>query len=227
MIYVIAGEDIASSRNKLTELLEGKPNVIRLHGKKATIAELDEALSGESLFSDSKTIVIEYFTKLSPEAKALELLERFEEEKNTDVILWDEADLSKKKFSKNVQVFNFLFPKFYYAFLDTFEPKSKKTLELLQEVLKTFEPEQVLYGLVRRVRQLLIMKSTNYLDFSEFKRMQSWQISKLKKQAELWTEDQLKSVFVSLAQLDEKIKTSGLTMPLTSHLDILLLSELN
>ena len=227
MLCVIAGEDIVSSRKKLTELLSDKPHIIQLDGKKASIVELDEALSAGSLFSESKTVVLENFSKLKPEVKVWELLEKFEKDKNTDVILWDEVDLSKMKFPKIVHVFKFLFPKFYYAFLDSFEPGSKKTLELLQEVLKTFEAEQVLYGLVRRVRQLLVMKSNKHSEFSEFKRMQSWQISKLRKQAELWTEKQLKRVFVSLAELDEKIKTSGLTMPLASHLDMILLSDLN
>lgn len=224
MIYVIGGEDVVASRKKLIELLEGKPNVIRLDGKKATIAELDEVLSSGSLFSDSKTIVVESFTKLKPEAKIWEL---FEKEKSTDIILWDEADLLKKKFPKSVKAFNFLFPKFYYVFLDSFEPGSKKTLELLHEVLKTFEAEQVLYGLVRRVRQMIILKSNNYSSFSEFKRMQSWQISKLKTQASLWSETQLKKVFLELAELDEKMKTSSLSMPLSHHLDIILLSDLN
>lgn len=237
MIYIITGEDIVSSRKKLTELLSEKTNIIRLDGKKANIAEFDEALSSGSLFSDSKTIVVENFTKLSaqgrsasggkPEAKVWELLERFEKEKSTDIILWDEADLGKNKFSKSVKVFNFSFPKFYYAFLDSFEPRSKDSLKLLQDVLKTLEPEQVLYGLVRRIRQLLIIKSGDYSKFSEFKRMQSWQLSKLKKQASLWSGEQLKRVFLELAELDEKMKTSNLTMPLSKHLDILLLSDLN
>ncbi|OGH16707.1 MAG: hypothetical protein A3C30_01045 [Candidatus Levybacteria bacterium RIFCSPHIGHO2_02_FULL_40_18] len=227
MIYIISGEDVVSSRNKLSELLSGKENIVRLDGKKATIAELDEALLGGSLFSDSKVVVLEYFSKLKPEVRVWEILNQVQNDKSTDVILWDDIDLSKKKFPKKVQIFNFLFPKFYYAFLDSFEPNSKKTLELLTEVLKTFEPEQVLYGLVRRVRQLLIIKSNNYSEFSEFKRVQSWQISKLKKQANLWSENQLKKAFLELAKLDEKMKTSNLPLPLASHLDILLLSELN
>ena len=237
MIFVIAGEDTVSSRKKLTELLSEKQNIVRLDGKKTMIAELDEALLGNNLFSDSKTVVLEHFSKLSakgrsafggkPEIKVWELIEKFEKDKNTDVILWDDVDLAKKKYTKNVKFFNFSFPKFYYIFLDSFEPGSRKPLELLREVLKTLNSEQVLYGLVRRVRQLIIIKSNNYPDFSELKRMQPWQISKLKKQASLWSEEKLKKTFLELAELDEKMKTGSLPMPLASHLDIILLSELN
>jgi len=73
----------------------------------------------------------------------------------------------------------------------------------------------------------LIVKSDNYIEFDEFKKMQSWQIGKLKKQSEMWSEKQLKNAFVSFAELDEKLKTSALTMDLSAHLDILLLSDLN
>ncbi len=229
MIYVITGEDIVTSRKKLTELLEDKQNIIRLEGTKATIAELDEALSSGSLFADSKTIVLENFTKLKPEATVLKLLEKFEKEKNTDIILWDEAEMSAKikNAIKSAKIFSFSFPKFYYQFLDGLSPGTKGSVIFLHEVLKIFEPEQVLYGLTKRVRQLLMVKLGSEKDFAELRRMQSWQIGKLKKQASLWREDELKKVFLELAELDEKMKTSNLSMPLSKHLDILLLSDLN
>src|SRR3990167_1412330 len=100
MIYIISGEDIVSSRKKLTELIENKQNIIRLDGKKASIVELDEALVSGNLFFDSKVVVLESFSKLKPEAKVWELIEKFEKDKNVDIILWDEVDFSKKKLSK-------------------------------------------------------------------------------------------------------------------------------
>lgn len=237
MVYIIVGEDTVSSRKKLTELLESKSNIIRLDGKKCSIAELDEALLSGSLFSDSKTVVVENFTKLSaqgrsafggkPEGKVWDLIEKFEKDDSTDVILWDEVDLGKKKFARDVKVFNFSFPKFYYAFLDGFKPASPENTRMFAEVIKTLETEQVLYGLIRRVRQLMIMKTDNHSEFSEIKRMQGWQLSKLKKQASFWSEEELKKVFLQLAELDEKIKTGGMPLSLSKHLDILLLSDLN
>ena len=115
----------------------------------------------------------------------------------------------------------------YYTFLDSYAPPPTRSFELLHEVLKNFEAEQVLYGLIRRLRHLLVLKAANYPEFSEFKNMQSWQIERLKKQADIWREEDLKKVFVELLALDEKIKTSALTMNLAQHLDIILLSHLN
>jgi len=226
MIYVIAGEDIVSSRNKLNELLAKKANVVRIDGKKGSVGDLDTALVSDSMFAGEKAVVVENFTKLKPESKVFELAARFEQDKNTDIIFWDEADLGKKKFA-DVKVFNYSFPKSYFTFLDSYVPGSEKSLELFNEVLKTFEAEQVLYGLIRRVRQMLVLKSNDYPDFSEFSRMQSWQLGRLKQQSSRWSEDELKKAFLQLCELDEKIKTSGLTMPLSNHLDIILLSDLN
>lgn len=226
MITLVCGEDITSSRDKLNDLLAGKKNIVRFDGKKTTLAELDTELASDNLFASSKVIVVENFSKLKPLEKVLELLKKFESDKNIEIILWDESDISAKikPVLKSAKISSFSFPKFYYSFLDGYTPKSSNSLKLLHEVLKTLEPEQILYGLTKRVRQLLIIRTGDYSQFQEFGRMQGWQIGKLKTQADFWTEEQLKDAFLSLGELDEKIKTSALTMPLSHHLDIILLS---
>ena len=228
MIYIFTGEDITASRIKLNGQILGK-TPIRIEGKKSTAAELEIQLASSGLFDEGKSFVIENFLKFKPQEKLTEFVIKFEKDKTTDIFLWDEADMpiKVKNSLKNAMVFQFTFPKYYYSFLDNLEPQSKRTLELLSQVLKTFEPEQVLYGLIKRIRQLLVLKSDNYQEFSEFAKMQEWQISKLRPQANRWSEQDLKQLFVKLSTLDEKIKTSGLTMPLSAHLDILLMSDLN
>ena len=230
MIYIIVGDDIVSSRDKLTELTSGKANVVRIDGNKASIADIEMALESNSLFSEKKIIVIEQFGKVKPVDKLVDLVSKFIKDQNSDVILWDDMEVSAKISSslKSAKIFTFSFPKVYFAFLDGLSPKdSVQSLELLHQVLKTYAAEQVLYSIIKRIRQLLIVKSDNYIEFDEFKKMQSWQIGKLKKQSEMWSEEQIKNAFVSFAELDEKLKTSALTMDLSAHLDILLLSDLN
>jgi DNA polymerase III delta subunit len=140
--------------------------------------------------------------------------------------LWDEQDFSKKKF-ENATLFNFMFPKLYFTFLDSYEPSSNKSVSQLNDVLNSFEAEQILFGLIKRVRQLLILKAGNYMDFSEFAKMQSWQLGKLKMQSAKWSEKQLEKALLLLSELDEKLKTSALPMPLSNHLDIILIPDLN
>ena len=65
------------------------------------------------------------------------------------------------------------------------------------------------------------------MEFSEFKVMQPWQLGKLQKQSQAFSEADLSKIFLRLAALDEEIKTGALTLNLSKHLDILLLSDLN
>ncbi len=229
MITILAGEDVISSRNKLNDFLRDKKNPIRLDGKKITLADIEMQLSSGSLFVVEKTIVIDGFSKFKPQDKLIEQLLNFEKDKSTHIFLWDESDPSAKLKNsfKGTPILNFAFPKFYYTFLDTFEPGSKKTLELLSQVLKTFEAEQVLYGLIKRIRQLMVLKGDSYMEFSEFAKMQEWQLSKLRSQAARFQESDLKKIFIKLADLDKLLKTSSMTMPLQAYLDNLIIGDLN
>ena len=217
-----------SSRNKVSELTANTENVVRVDGKKSTLAQVATALETDSLFSSKKTVVVEHFTKVKPLPDLIARVLELSNNPDTEIILWDadDPDVKTKNALKVAKSYLYTFPKPYYSFLDSFAPNSSSSLELLHEVLKTFEPEQALYGLTRRVRHLLVLKANDYSNFSDFKRMQSWQLGKLKQQSNLWSEKQLEKVFMELAELDEKIKTSALTMPLANHLDILLMQDL-
>lgn len=228
MLYVITGEDIVSSRKKLNELLELSTDIARLDGKKATIAEVEMALVSNALFSDQRKIVIEYFSKVKPQEKLIEHAKRVENDKDTDIILWDVTDPGAKiRAVKSAKSFSYTFPKVYFNFMDGLTPANSSSVKIYREVLKTYEPEQILYSIIKRIRQLLILKSDNYQQFEEFAKMQEWQIGRLKSQASKWSEKQLSEAFLKYSALDEKIKTSGLTMDLSKHLDIILTQDLN
>ncbi|HVT01703.1 MAG TPA: hypothetical protein VHE53_05775 [Patescibacteria group bacterium] len=228
MIYLIAGEDEINSRKKLTDLLVGKKNIIRLDGKKAQLSTVLDAFVAKDLFSVERNVVVENFSKIKPQKEFYEKILETESDKTLNLFLWegDTLDTKTKNALKAIKQFNYSFPKFYFAFLDSFSPNSKESVHLLHEVLKTLEAEQVLYGLIKRVRQLLALKSSNYGSFSEFLKMQSWQLGKLRSQSNLWSEEELKDKFLELIELDEKMRTSGLTMSLADHLDIILSPDL-
>lgn len=230
MLYIIYGEDQASSRNKLIELIGGSKDILRIDGKKQGVPEIESQLSAGNLFSDKKTVIIEYFSKIKPQAELIKIIQTFSSDQNVQIIMWDEDDLDKRLIEKlgNAKTFAFSFPKLFYSFLDGFFPKSGKTSrELLNQLLKNTSPEQLVYSLIKRLRQLMILKTGEYEEFEEFKRMGDWQIGKLRKQAGLWSDEELKKTFLKFAEVDEKIKTGGLSLPLAKHLDILFLSDLN
>lgn len=223
MIYLIFGEDTASSRNKLSGLLTESQNIIRIDGKKQKLAEIDTFFVSNSLFSEKKNIVVDRFTKVTPQKEFFEKVQSFEKNPDTNIFLWEASDLTPKVKSafKTAKVFSFAFPKFYYEFLDEYKP-NVSSVKIFHQVLKTFEAEQALYGLIRRIRQLIIIKGGNASASSEFKSVQSWQLSKLERQANFWSEKQLGDAFLELTELDEKMKTGALTMSLQAHIDILL-----
>src|SRR5687768_12699821 len=97
MLYIITGEDTASSRKKLSELLEGFEDTIRLDGKKSTVGEIEMALTSGGLFSEKKSVVIENFTKAKPFEALVEHALKYVKDLTTNVILWDEAELTTKQ----------------------------------------------------------------------------------------------------------------------------------
>ncbi len=228
MIYILSGEDIASSRKKISELVGSNKNYIQLDAKKQTLQDIEVHLKTDSLFSEKKVVLIENFTKLKSQKEFFEMLSNFLKDTNFEIILWEPVEISSavKQQLRDAKHFLFVFPKLYYNLLDSFVP-NKDNSKLLREVLKSFEPEQVLYGLTKRVRQLLVLKGANYNNYPEFRRMQDWQLSKLRKQASLWSDEALTSVFIKLCDMDEELKTGAFSLPLEKHLDILLVSELN
>ncbi len=229
MIHIISGEDVVASRNRLNELILEDANITRLDGKKNTVEEISKTFSDGNLFDSKICVVIENYTKIKSVDAFAAVIQQFGKNPDIKIVLWDENDpaLKLKNAFKNANYLNFTYPKVYFNFLDRLSPVlSKDFLALLHEVLKTYSSEQILYSIIKRIRQLLLIK-LDARTSREFQSMQGWQTQKLQKQANLWTEDQLKSAFVSYVALEEMIKTSGLTMDLASHLDILLISDLN
>ncbi len=230
MVTLIHGDDISSSRSKLVSILEAETNVTKINCKKQKLAEIADALQGDSLFDIKKTIVLENFSKIKPIDDLVNLILPLHSSQNTKIILWEIAELDKRLLTKLKvkEVFLYTFPKYFYQFLDSFLQKSGKSeAQLLKKLLLTSDPEQVFYSLIKRVRQLYIAKLGIERQFSETAKMSDWQLSKIRNQAASWEQGKLADTYIRLSDLEEKMKTSGLTMSLTAHLDFLLLSDLN
>lgn len=228
MIYILHGDDNVSSRTKLISLIGSDSAVTKIDGKKQSHSEILDAMQADNLFSQKRTIVIEFFTKIKPLEPIISNLSQFNKDKDTVVILWDNASIDKRITDKikGANIHQFSYPKFFYLFLDGLSPNNTgKSIEILGKLLNSYDPEQILYAMVKRVRQLILLKTGAYKNSSEFNKMAPWQAEKLKKQADSWTADQLKNFFIKLAETDELIKTGGLTVPLAKHLDFVLLTS--
>ena len=63
MIYIIHGEDVVSSREKLTSLKKENPqsDLTEINGENLSLFNLQETLNSMSLFYIAKTFIIENF----------------------------------------------------------------------------------------------------------------------------------------------------------------------
>lgn len=227
-MIIIHGEDITKSREKLDEILAERDSVKRFDGKKLRDSDIPLIFSTTELFDEGKTIVIENCKGMTKQV--LEKVLASYTKSDNELVLWQSGNYDArliKKF-KDAQVFAFPLPKYYFIFLDTLAPhKGKQVHTTYQQLLESYVPEQIYFSLVKRVRQLMIIKSGNAHEFEEFAKMNSWQRSKLDAQARQWSTKSLSEFYAKLYDTEVRIKTSTLPTNLATHLDILLLSELH
>lgn len=225
MKYLLHGDDLVNSRAYLTDLTQGH-SVTSLDGKKLAVAELEEHVFSNSLFVEEKAIVVENLFSKNPKKKELVVfINSFNGQ--TLLILWEEKKLPKTTFSslKDTTVKDFLFPSSYFQFLDSFSQGNGKRLFIMFEgLLKTMSEEQIFYSLIKRIRLLLILASNGKSD--ELLKMAPWQLSKLKNQLRQWNSPSLASFYQSLLDTEIKLKTGGLPIGLSKHLDTLMLTQL-
>lgn len=228
MIIVIHGDDITQLTKRLDDFLQ-KNWTVRIDAKKTTVEEIEKNFRTDSLFDESRTIIVENIKTASKGTLDRIVALSNASSLSTKVVIYNTVPLDLriiKKF-KTDTVFEYKLPKLYFQFLDYINPgNALNAHKTLQKLSSSYTSEQLFYSLVKRVRQLLMLKTGDYHGFEELAKMGDWQIGKLKKQAALWEREDLVRVYRKLFELEKGMKTSALPAPLLSHLDILLASEL-
>lgn len=228
MIYILHGDDIVSSRKRLTSLTSGVEPII-ITSDKSNFLDIQNALQASDLFVEKKCVLVEHIFKLSKSdfEKALLLFEKVASDNQTMLILWQNSQMTKLQISKfkKAVVESFVMPKLFFTFLDNFSPKNLEfELQTLSH-MTNIDEMQIFYALVKRIRQLFMIKTGG--NFEELLKMSPWQKEKLEKQAYQWKENELENAYADLFDLEKKIKSSGLFLPLRKHLDIMLVSALH
>jgi DNA polymerase III delta subunit len=226
MKYILHGDDNVASREVLRELTSDL-NVTLLDGKNLTLSIFEESLLSTSLFDDKKAVVVEdLFLKNKKKKDFIKFLKTAKT--NTLVVFWERAKVPKTSFSSlsDLNAREFSLPQNYFLFLDTLTPQnSKRVFFLFHELIETKGEELIFYSILKRLR-LLLELSNGTTNVSDFKKMTPWQIDKLKKQLRLWNTDKLLNFYSKLQDMEIKLKSGGLPLGLSKHLDILILSEL-
>ncbi len=226
MITLIHGDDLEKIERSIIDLTAGV-KIERIDGAKLKIKELEEKLLGESLFGEESVFLIERLFKNKTKKDLFQFI--FSHKDNLSIILIERSKLNKRDLGayKFNTVIEHALPQYYFKFLDDFYPGNSRNLDkLYNELLKTFEPEQIYYSLIKRLRSLIAVK-TNSLSHSEVARFAPWQMGKLKHQARLWEEKDLVNFYKKLFEIEVKMKSSQMPVSLDKYLDMTIITELN
>lgn len=235
---LIHGDNTFKSREKLGSLIdELKTQAVelsRFDAPNLTLNELENTLLSNALFAQPEAILIEGLHSLPTSGRKKELLEycsAYLQKQNNEpdsypkqLILWEKRLLTKTMLKPFVlhgaEIFEFKVSSQLFKWLESLSPeKTKKTslLVALQTVLDQENEFIIFTMLARQIRLLLEIKSGAAPKIAPFL------VSKYKKQASLFTEQQLLEIHQKLVQIDTNIKTSGSHLTLAQQLDLLVL----
>lgn len=231
MLTVVHGDNYVLARKKLGELIdvakEKQTRVIGLEAKRLTLAELQDALGGDSLFGEPKCVVIEELHSLPVSARKKSLIELVsaqakmnEADSPTQVILLEKKLLTAtmlKKFA-GAQIFSYKVSNSLWEFLDKLGQKnSNELIASLKLAIEQNDDFFVFTMIIRQVRMLIQAKDNGRLTGAPF------MITKLKNQANRFTLDKLILIHGLLFKIDLEQKTSTSPLTLTQELDLLML----
>lgn len=228
MLYLIHGDHIEVSRNKLVEIKSAAAGkeIREINGKRFDQNSLVQALESSSLFGGDVLVVIEGFISNAKkrEKTFTSTLERIVEAAQTvDVVLYEEKEVEKTTLAKlgaNTQVSLHKMPVIIFQFLDSVRPNNAKASLLYFNEVTTHEPAEIVFVLlVRRVRQLMQLADHVMPDG-----LQSWQADRLTSQARHFTIEQLVAMHTRLLETDIAIKTGSSPFTLAQHIQQILIS---
>lgn len=228
MITIIHGDDIASSRNYLQTIKEKFPESRTIAGPAVDLTLLAQLFDSDNLFTTTKTVIIEeLLTKKKQASEFSYLLEAINKHSADNAIyLWESKEVAKTIVNKFPGAQNQLYklPQSLFQFLDSISPKNKKqALVLFHKTIITTEQELIFYMLIRHFRLMLALYDSEAA-IDEVKRMSPWQKDKIKRQAALFSKEELSEAMQQLHIIDFEQKTGATPSALSASIDIFLLN---
>ncbi|MCL4360684.1 hypothetical protein M1555_05545 [Patescibacteria group bacterium] len=219
MLYLFHGDDTGASRAAYLAARAGRsePDIRPLNGQSMTETDLVQALTSESLFGTERLILIEnLFTALGRKETLAKRFAAHLSRVSADesVFLWEAKELSAglvRLLGSGVRVSLFKLPVLLFSFLDGIRQGGvKESVASLEKLLGHTPAELVFVMLVRRVRDLLLLR-----DGKKPSALQSWQIARLTRQADSFTMEKLVAMYQNLYEIDRSVKSG--TTPFTSR----------
>lgn len=227
MLILIHGDDIVSSRKAIdTEKAKYEDSeTIYIDIAKTDISEILTACESPSLFSNSRTIIIEnLFSSGLNKTKEKILIYINTQKTEYQIIIWEKTEIKSeviKKYLNKAKVITCQPPLLLFKFLDTLGENTDNVITLFHRLLEQREEELVFTMLFRQFRYLIIAKD---LKERGLKDMSAWQRVKFINQARLFDKDKLIKSYRNLLSIDYNIKTGQTSYTLRQLLDIFLIN---
>jgi len=227
MIYLLYGENSQASYMRLSQISSSvaKDQLVNLD-KEHTLEDFYLSVYGDNLFSKIKVIICRNF--LSDGKITAKHLDKFPE--NKTLVLHEEGKLTEKIISgirEFVRIEYFKPQSQIFWFLDSLSPQMKVSLKKFIEL--DFPRETSVFVLTHRVFLLICVKigldretASKIVD----KKLASWQWEILKRQARLFTLEQLTPLYKALVRLDLAIKKGVTSLSQEALVPIVLLKYL-
>jgi len=225
MLTIVHGDDIAASRNYFIGEKEKAKNPIDLRGDKIEMSDLKQIFEGGSLFFEEKEVFIELLLSGKRKSKQIdEVIEYLNSQSDAKIFIWENSEISKSQLSafKKTESKLFKFPQNLFLFLDGIKPNNIQNLTLFHNATKNSADELVFFMLIRQFRLLLALSDNSTDSIDELKRLAPWQRGKLERQARMFEQEQLKTIYKRIFEIDYKAKSGRSSLTLVQAIDFLL-----
>lgn len=209
-IIVLHGDDTVKSYERLMRFVEAAK-------KRGWEIVTDEFPNTPSLFGTERIIIYRNFSLITK--KDIKNFDRFD----GTLVIYHDGVLPQtflKLMPKDFKMEKFDLPKPLFTFLESFYPgNSLRCLKMLHNLAEFQAVELIFFMLARHLRDLYwVSVDTKSVQFP------AWRMSKLKSQAEKFSEEKLKQVISKLSDIDIAVKTSK--GDLLTELDLLIVKQL-
>ena len=206
-IIVFHGTDIVRSRqafiDKIAQFSSQTTETIRVEGKQIDDNFIQTNLYSPPMFQDSRLIAIENLFSLPKSDAKDQTIKQLAQVTDCPIIIWEGKEIETKSYPKALLFQIYKLPNELFTFLDQIDPANLKGSLVMLERIKDLVDENYLFiMLARQIRLLILVKGNETADLAP------WQVGKLKKQAEKFSEAQLFGLYRGLRDLDYNQKTS-------------------
>lgn len=221
------GDNQSALRQELESILKKHHDfeVLKLEGKNLNLGDIKQALESQSLFQEKRLVIIE---NLFGRKVGQEIENYLTQVGDANLVLVEGKKVKPpegftvKEFKENPLIFKFLENLKPQNLPESENQDKNYSLILLCQLLKSEETEYIFSMLVRQIRLLILSLANDSNLVKDYSRLLPFVRSKLKRQAALFSFQNLKEIYQKLLTIDYENKTGGSVFPLDESLELLI-----